>query len=69
MSYSPFKRRIYAFFLDYVVIVVYGIFVVGTISFIFRPYIEPLFSNSPVTAELTGFFYDNIASFTLPHFV
>ncbi|MHC0551652.1 RDD family protein [Salinicoccus sp. CNSTN-B1] len=56
MSYSPFKRRIYAFFLDYVVIVVYGIFVVGTISFIFRPYIEPLFSNSPVTAELTGFF-------------
>lgn len=56
MYYTPFKKRIYAFFLDYVVIAVYGIFVVGTISFVFRPYIEPLFSNSPVTAEITGFF-------------
>ncbi|MFB9860748.1 RDD family protein [Salinicoccus siamensis] len=56
MSYAPFKKRIYAFFLDYVVSAVDGIFVVGTISFVFRPYIEPLFSNSPVIAELTGFF-------------
>ncbi|CAD2073727.1 RDD family protein [Phocicoccus pinnipedialis] len=56
MSYAPFKKRIYAFLLDYLVIAVYGIFVVGTISFVFRPYIEPLFSSSPVTAELTGFF-------------
>lgn len=56
MSYAPFKKRIYAFLLDYLVIAGYGIFVVGTISFVFRPYIEPLFSSSPVTAELTGFF-------------
>lgn len=56
MSHAPFKKRIYAFLLDYLVIVVYGIFVVGTISFVFRPYTEPLFSSSPVTAELTGFF-------------
>src|SRR5690625_4152239 len=56
MSYVPLKKRIYAFLLDYLVITVYGIFVVGTISFVFRPYIEPLFSSSPVTAELTGFF-------------
>lgn len=56
MTYAPFKKRIYAFLLDCLVITVYGIFVVGTISFVFRPYIEPLFSSSPVTAELTGFF-------------
>ena len=56
MSYAAFKIRIYAFLLDYLVIVIYGIFVVGTISFVFRSYINPLFSSSPVTAELTGFF-------------
>src|SRR5690625_774726 len=56
MSYVPLKKRIYAFLLDWLVITVYGIFVVGTISFVFRPYIEPLFSSSPATAELTGFF-------------
>ena len=56
MSYAPFKKRIYAFLLDYLVIATYGIFVVGTISFVFRAYMEPLFSSSPITAELTGFF-------------
>jgi uncharacterized RDD family membrane protein YckC len=56
MSYAAFKTRIYAFLLDYLVIVIYGIFVVDTISFVFRPYFNPLFSSSPVTAELTGFF-------------
>lgn len=55
MSNASFKKRIYAFLLDYLVIIAYGIIVVGTISFVFRPYIEPLFSSSPVTAELTGF--------------
>lgn len=55
MSHASFKKRIYAFLLDYLVIIAYGILVVGTISFVFRPYIEPLFSSSPVTAELTGF--------------
>ncbi|RDU38717.1 RDD family protein [Neobacillus piezotolerans] len=55
MPYAPFKTRIYAFLLDYLVIVIYGIFVVGAISFVFRPYFPPLFSSSPVTAELTGF--------------
>ena len=56
MNYAAFKTRIYAFLLDYLVIAVYGIFVVGGISFVFRSYINPLFSSSPVTAELTGFF-------------
>lgn len=56
MTSAPFKKRIYAFLLDWLVIIVYGIFVVGSISFVFRPYIEPLFSSSTITAELTGFF-------------
>jgi uncharacterized RDD family membrane protein YckC len=56
MSYASFKIRIYAFLLDYLVIVLYGIFVVGTISIVFRSFINPLFSSSPVIAELTGFF-------------
>lgn len=55
MSYVPFRTRIYAFLLDYLVILIYGIFVVGTISFVFRSFFIPLFSSSPVTAELTGF--------------
>ena len=56
MSYASFKIRIFAFLIDYLVIILYGIFVVGTISILFRPYIYPLFSSSPVIAELTGFF-------------
>lgn len=56
MSYAPFKTRIYAFLLDYLVIVIYGIFVVGTISFVFRSHFNSLFTSSPVIAELTGFF-------------
>ena len=56
MTYAPFKIRILAFLLDYLVIVLYGVFVVGTISIVFRSYVNPLFSSSPVTAELTGFF-------------
>jgi len=55
MSYAPYKIRIYAFLIDYLVIIVYGVFVVGTISIIFRSHVSPLFLNSPVTAELTGF--------------
>ncbi|CDQ41594.1 MULTISPECIES: RDD family protein [Virgibacillus] len=55
MPYASFKIRIYAFLLDYLVILIYGIFVLGTISFVFRSYISHLFSSSPVTAELTGF--------------
>lgn len=55
MFYSTFKDRIYAFLLDYLVIVIYGVFVVGTISFVFRLYFQSLFSSSPAVAELTGF--------------
>src|SRR5690625_7476048 len=55
MSYAAFRVRIYAFLLDYLVIVVYGVFVVGTISFVFQPYLKTLFSSSPLTAVLTGF--------------
>ncbi|SMQ78238.1 RDD family protein [Bacillus sp. OV166] len=55
MSYAPFKIRIYASLLDYLVIVIYGIFI-GGISFVFRSFLNPLFTSSPVKAELTGFF-------------
>lgn len=55
MSNAAFKTRIYAFLIDYLVIVIYGVFVVGTISMVFRPYFNSLFTSSPVTAELTGF--------------
>ena len=55
MSYASFKIRIYAFLLDYLLIVIYGILVVGTISIVFRPFFTPLFSSSPVISELTGF--------------
>ncbi|WP_413376085.1 RDD family protein [Alkalihalobacillus sp. 1P02AB] len=55
MYYAPFKIRIYAFLLDYLIIVLYGIFVVGSISLLFHSLISPLFSTSPVIAELTGF--------------
>ena len=55
MSYAPFKIRICAFLLDFLIIAAYGIFVLGTLFFFFRPNITPLFSHSPVTAELTGF--------------
>jgi len=55
MPFAPFKIRIYAFLLDYLVIVMYGIFVVGTISLVFKSFITPLFLNSPIIAELTGF--------------
>jgi uncharacterized RDD family membrane protein YckC len=57
MSYAPFKIRIYAFLVDYLVIAVYGIFVLGTISVIFRASMGHLFSSSPLTAELTGFLF------------
>ena len=56
MTYAPFKIRIYAFLLDYLIIIAYGIFVVGTISIVFQSFVNPLFSGSPVIAELTGFF-------------
>ena len=56
MAYASYKIRIKAFLIDYLLIVLYGIFIVGSISIVFRSYISPLFSISPVIAELTGFF-------------
>lgn len=55
MSYAPFKLRIYAFLFDYLIIIIYGVVVVGSISFLFQPYTTDLFSTSPVAAQLTGF--------------
>ncbi|WP_173916809.1 RDD family protein [Halobacillus sp. Marseille-Q1614] len=55
METAPFKLRVYAFLLDYLLIAMYGIFIVGSISFLFQSFIDPLFSGSPVIAELTGF--------------
>lgn len=42
MSYAPFKFRIYASLLDYLVIVIYGIFI-GGISLVFRSFLNPFF--------------------------
>jgi uncharacterized RDD family membrane protein YckC len=55
MSYAAFKIRIYASLLDYLVIVMYSVFI-GGISFVFRSFLTQLFTGSPVKAELTGFF-------------
>src|SRR5699024_3565029 len=55
MSYAAFRVHLCACLLDSLVIVVYGVFVVGTISFVFQPYLKTSFSSSPLTAELTGF--------------
>lgn len=55
MSYAAFKVRIFAFLIDHLMISLYGICIVGSISIIFRTYIHPLFSSSPTTAQITGF--------------
>lgn len=55
MSYAVLRNRLYAFFIDYLIIVLYGVFVVGTISIVFRPYVEPLYTSTPELAQLTGF--------------
>ncbi|MBS4221748.1 RDD family protein [Bacillus sp. FJAT-49682] len=55
MHCAPFKTRIYAFLLDYLVFAFYGVLVVGSISLVFKSILTPLFSGSPVIAELTGF--------------
>ncbi|WP_241654756.1 RDD family protein [Sporolactobacillus shoreae] len=59
--YAPLKTRICAFLLDYLVIAVYGVLVLGTLSVAFRSFFRPLFTGSPAIAELTGF-----ALITLP---
>lgn len=53
-SVAPYRRRIYAFLIDYLVIIGYGIILI-LLSFILRPFFLPLFSKSPFIAELTGF--------------
>src|SRR5699024_8542939 len=55
MTYAAFRTSTDAFLLDYVVIVIYAIFIVGYISFVVQTYLKTLFSSSPLTAELTGF--------------
>ncbi|WP_082234498.1 RDD family protein [Halobacillus massiliensis] len=57
MTPASFKLRIYAFLLDYLLISLYGTVVIGSISIIFRQSITPLFTESPVAAELTGFLF------------
>ena len=51
---APYKLRIYAFLIDYLVIIGYGILLVF-LSFLLRSFFVPLFSKSPFTAELIGF--------------
>jgi len=55
IHYAPFPKRIFAFLLDYLIIMLYGILILGTIAYVFAPVISPLFSNSPFIAQLTGF--------------
>lgn len=55
IQYAPFKKRIFAFLIDYLIIILYGILVLGTISYVFAPVISPLFAISPFIAQITGF--------------
>lgn len=57
MAYASFFRRIAAFFIDYILIVLYGIIIVGSISFLLKDH----FSSSPYIAQIIGFF-----TFTFP---
>ncbi|WP_253701203.1 hypothetical protein [Bacillus sp. FJAT-29814] len=43
MTNAPFKIRLFTFLIDYLLIVLYGVLVVGTISFLFSSYINPYF--------------------------
>ncbi|MFD2043299.1 RDD family protein [Ornithinibacillus salinisoli] len=54
-TYAPFTTRLLAFLLDYLIIIIYGVFIVGSVSVLFRPIMTPLFTESVVTAQLTGF--------------
>lgn len=54
LSYASMKLRIYAACLDSMVIVAYGV-ILGAASFLLRPYLIPLFTSTPFSAQLTGF--------------
>ncbi|RAP75713.1 RDD family protein [Paenibacillus montanisoli] len=51
---SPYHLRLFALFIDYLVISGYGVCLVF-LSFLLRPVLTPLMSGSPIVAELTGF--------------
>ncbi|PTM57869.1 RDD family protein [Desmospora activa] len=53
--YASLKLRMYAFLLDYLIIVAYGI-LLGLVSSLLQPVLTPLFTTSPLSAEITGFF-------------
>ncbi|MUK89238.1 RDD family protein [Ornithinibacillus sp. L9] len=52
---ASLKTRLFAFLLDYLLIILYGVLVIGTVSVFFRPLMTSLFTESVVTAQLTGF--------------
>ncbi|WP_308635807.1 RDD family protein [Paenibacillus silvisoli] len=53
MLIPQYRLRLFALFIDYLVIAAYGVCLV-LLSFLLRPVLTPLFSGSPVIAELTG---------------
>lgn len=53
--HASLKLRICAFLLDYLVIAAYGI-LLGIVSFLLQPVLLPLFTASPLSGQITGFF-------------
>ncbi|TNJ61599.1 RDD family protein [Paenibacillus hemerocallicola] len=52
----PFRTRIVAFLWDYVIILGYILLLIG-VSFPARPLVSPLFTTSPLLAEISGFLF------------
>lgn len=52
---NSLKKRFFALFIDYLVIVAYG-GILAILSRLLQPVLMPLFTSDPITAELTGFF-------------
>jgi uncharacterized RDD family membrane protein YckC len=53
---APMRYRFIALAIDYLVFVIYGVFLFG-LSFLFRPLFSELFTSSAEVAQLTGFVF------------
>lgn len=51
---APYRRRLYAFLIDYLVIIGYGLILV-LLSFVLRSFFQSLFLKNSFVAELAGF--------------
>src|SRR5690625_2899891 len=55
MTYAPITKRMLAFLIDYVMIALYAVVGVGTISVIFKNELEPFVTSTPLLGQLIGF--------------